>query len=126
MALCLSQFQCFSQQTSGKFISENQALCIAKRHGLIPRILTNHPQVENINSSSIRIDTANKIWLASAQRRAFRNWGRTTRSYPGERPKRCKKVNGCYVVKSRLIQIDANTGKVLKKEKSKKVAGCYE
>lgn len=122
----------FSQESSNHFIFKKQAIKTAKRHGLYPIIKLKNRlgwiETEWIgwDSATARLDTAAKIWEIEVQKLTYRSWGKTTKLGKKDRCQRCRFINDCHVLRTRKVWINAITGKVLKKEKKKKVSGNYE
>ena len=123
-----------SDTASVRSISKKKAIRIAKRHGAYAGRI--HFRYE----STVRFDTVSNTWQIGKsfvrhksrgqcmpEKNKIKENGKTIRNKPVPMKKcNCKHTNGCTLIKSKYIRIDAKTGEVLLVSKQKEVFPNYE
>lgn len=114
---------CYSQPSQ---LRADEAITLAKRYQL--KHLSFFYATNPTRSCTANFDSLSGTWIVNFTKIRYRNFGREQNiSANGkQRGKKCRTINGCYVVKGKHIVVDATRGKVLTVRKTKRKAGCYE
>ena len=96
----------YGQTESNAAISSDEAIAIATKHFIKPGKGWDEP--------GAKLDAEYNYWLVFSQK--------STHSDRGS----CKRTNGCTIIEIRTIVIDAETGKIVRKERNKDKYPNYE
>jgi hypothetical protein len=117
-------FCAYCEDHSNRYITQQKAITIAQRRHLVDRFFRSERQ--GWSRPSAVLDTASKVWIMDKAKLTFRQWGKTTRHGKSDHCHQCRDINGCHVIKTQTIKLDATSGRVLSRTRTKSVEGNYE
>ncbi|NLA23338.1 MAG: hypothetical protein GX879_00055 [Bacteroidales bacterium] len=114
---CVNAVSAQETKHSNPISSEKEILQIAKDKNLILKPLgVSDEEIAKTKSyqAKVKFDKEKSVWIITSEDYKTTNRGK------------CKKTNGCTIVRSKTVWIDDKTHKILKKKTSKKKLSNYE